>query len=515
MLKNQMTELTTNAFAPLRKLTKLSVRYNFIQVIANKPFCNLTLLNILDLSMNIISHIEKGSFECLVNLKELNLGGNHISKVNPDTFLGLGHLKTLTLYNNYLHFQKGDSPFTGLRSLKMLNLCYQGPVRVGMGYLGPTLFNGLTNLQNLSLGYVSATTFDPDVFAPVAKLKLLYIANIEMTNNNLTALFRHLASLEDLYLMQCDLDVLPATLLPPQNSLKYLKIQSNHFHTLEKSLHDNLPMLEYLDVTGNPLSCSCENAWFKNWSVNSLVEVPYLYDLRCNNDPKAPHLWQFDDKACGYDVVCFNYFVSTAVVDVLFLLLGLTWHKHASSICYLILLLRSRVGGRKKGRKEDFTYDAFISYSSRDDPWVMGELVPRMEGPNGQGFRLCLHHRDFRLGAAILENIEAAIYSSRRTLCVVSRDFLRSEWCALEFQLASLRLLCDRSDVLLLVFLEKIPDHCLSPYTRLRRMVRKNTYLLWPENAPDQEAFWVRLQDALREGRVEEEENDEFARLLG
>ncbi|KAJ8397363.1 hypothetical protein AAFF_G00439120 [Aldrovandia affinis] len=221
----------------------------------------------------------------------------------------------------------------------------------------------------------------------------------------------------------------------------------------------------YLDVTDNPLSCSCENAWFKNWSLNSLeVQVPYFYDLPCNNDPMLSHLWEFDNNACGYDLIDFNLFLSTALLDVLILLFGLTWHKHRSSIRYLILLLRLRIGGRKKGKKENFTYDAFISYSSLDEPWVMGELVPRMEGPKGNGFRLCLHHRDFQLGAAVLENIEAAIYGSRRTLCVVSRDFLRSEWCTLEFQLASLRLLCDRSDVLLLVFLEEIPDHCLSSY---------------------------------------------------
>ncbi|KAG9355883.1 hypothetical protein JZ751_000727 [Albula glossodonta] len=281
----------------------------------------------------------------------------------------------------------------------------------------------------------------------------------------------------------------------------------------QKSLFDNLPLLEYLDVTDNPLSCSCQNAWFKNWSVHSLkVQVPYLYDLHCDNDPLSPYFWEFDDKACSYDYVNFIFFLSTALLDLLFISLGITWHKCRSSIRYLILLLRSRISGRKKGQR-NYTYDAFISYSSLDETWVMEQLVPHMEGPNGKGFRLCLHHRDFRPGVAILENIETAIYNSRRTLCVVSRDFLRSEWCTMEFQLASLRLLCDHSDVLLLVFLEEIPDHCLSMYTRLRKLVRKNTYLVWPEAVADQEAFWIRLEDALR-GGVEEEAGT-FARLLG
>uniref|UniRef100_A0A0E9TED7 Uncharacterized protein n=1 Tax=Anguilla anguilla TaxID=7936 RepID=A0A0E9TED7_ANGAN len=43
-------------------------------------------------------------------------------------------------------------------------------------------------------------------------------------------------------------------------------------------------------------------------------------------------------------------------------------------------------------------------------------------------------------------------------------------------------------------------------------MVHKNTYLLWPEDAAEHEAFWIRLQDALREDV--EEEGERFGSLL-
>ncbi|XP_035284833.1 toll-like receptor 13 [Anguilla anguilla] len=512
MMNNDMTKLAPNAFSALRKLRSLSLRHNLLQVIAGQPFCNLTMLTTLDLSVNIIYSIENGSFTDLVRLKNLSLNGNRIKTVNPDILRGLANLVGLNLYDNQLHFREGDSPFITLKSLHDLNLGYQGPITIGMGYLGSTLFKGLENLQTLILTSATLITFHPNTFAPLVNLYSLYISDITMTHNNLTALFHPLVSLTDLVLGKTGLDGLPVRLLPQNNTLKYFRLMYNHIHVLEKSVLDNLPFLKYLDVTVNPLSCSCQNAWFKNWSVKNLeVQVPYLYDFHCENDPTLPHFWEFNDKECSYDSVNFNFFLSTALLNLFILFSGLTWHKHRSALRYLILLLHSRIRGRRKGNKT-FTYDAFISYSSLDEPWVMGELVPHMEGPTGKGFRLCLHHRDFRLGAAILENIEAAIYSSRRTLCVVSRDFLRSEWCALEFQLASLRLLCDRSDVLLLVFLEKIPDHCLSSYTRLRRMVHKNTYLLWPEDAAEQEAFWIRLQDALREDV--EEEGERFGSLL-
>lgn len=206
-------------------------------------------------------------------------------------------------------------------------------------------------------------------------------------------------------------------------------------------------------------------------------------------------------------------------MDVLFVFLCLTWHTQGPTLRYLLLVLRAKLRGRRGAGKAKFQYDAFISYSSKDEAWVMAQLVPNLERPaaDAQRFRLCLHHRDFRPGTAVLDNIESAIYNSCHTICVVTRHFLHSEWCSIEFQLASLRLLCDGSDVLLLVFLENIPEHCLSPYTRLRKIVRKKTYLLWPEQPQEEEAFWVRLIDALKGGEEEEEGRgeDQLARLIG
>ena len=63
------------------------------------------------------------------------------------------------------------------------------------------------------------------------------------------------------------------------------------------------------------------------------------------------------------------------------------------------------------------------------------ELAPRLE--NGyKPFRLCLHYRDFPVGASIAETIVRSVESSRRTIILVSNNFLASEWCKFEFQTA-------------------------------------------------------------------------------
>ena len=161
--------------------------------------------------------------------------------------------------------------------------------------------------------------------------------------------------------------------------------------------------------------------------------------------------------------------------------------------------------------EENCEYDAFISYNFNNEAWVLEQLLPNLEG-NGSSFKLCLHHRDFEPGRNIVDNIVSAVYGSRKTLCVVSRNFLQSEWCSLEIQLASYRLFDEHRDVLLLVFLEHIPERELSSYHRMRKVMLRKTYLQWPgsectDPAMAQLLFWKQLRRALRTGsRMEDED---------
>ncbi|KAL7852623.1 hypothetical protein SRHO_G00184080 [Serrasalmus rhombeus] len=133
----------------------------------------------------------------------------------------------------------------------------------------------------------------------------------------------------------------------------------------------------------------------------------------------------------------------------------------------------------------------------------MSELLPQLEGE--QGWSLCLHHRDFQPGKPIIENIVDSIYGSRKTICVISHHYLESEWCSSEIQLASFRIFDEKKDILILVFLEDIPTHQLSPYHRMRRLVKKRTYLSWPKPGKDTQVFWQKLRVALETGVAEEE----------
>ena len=69
----------------------------------------------------------------------------------------------------------------------------------------------------------------------------------------------------------------------------------------------------------------------------------------------------------------------------------LQWHLVYAYYHMLAFLYNS-----KNKDKRAHQYDAFVSYNANDEGWVLGELLPKLE--DEQGWRLCLHHRDFQPG---------------------------------------------------------------------------------------------------------------------
>ena len=76
-----------------------------------------------------------------------------------------------------------------------------------------------------------------------------------------------------------------------------------------------------------------------------------------------------------------------------------------------------------------YQFDVFISHSPADREWVDAWLLPRLEQA---GLSVCVDYRDFVTGTPRIQSIERAITSSRRTVAVLTPDWLASEWNAFE-----------------------------------------------------------------------------------
>ncbi|XP_032437315.1 toll-like receptor 13 [Xiphophorus hellerii] len=208
----------------------------------------------------------------------------------------------------------------------------------------------------------------------------------------------------------------------------------------------------------------------------------------------------FDIQSC-WDEGNFFFFVSSSSLVVLTLLTSFVYHFLKWHLIYMFHLFLAFLYDSRKGKKADsHQFDAFVSYNSQDEDWVYREMLPVLE--EEQGWRLCLDHRDFQPGKPIIENITDAIYGSRKTICVISRSYLQSEWCSREIQMASFRLFDEKKDVLILLFLEDIPPQHLSPYHRMRKLLKKCTYLSWSKAEKHAGVFWQNVRKLCRQRTI-------------
>lgn len=76
-----------------------------------------------------------------------------------------------------------------------------------------------------------------------------------------------------------------------------------------------------------------------------------------------------------------------------------------------------------------YDYDVFISYSTQNKVWVRGELLTRLKSV---GLKCCIDYRDFRLGAPAIAELKRAATTSRKTLLVLTPDYLQSKWTEFE-----------------------------------------------------------------------------------
>ncbi|KAM5131884.1 uncharacterized protein ACMZJ9_018696 [Mantella aurantiaca] len=504
---NLITDLYNSTFRSLKQLTSLNLRNNRVAVIFKNVFCYLTNLNILDLGGNKITQVRLGGFNGLKKLTNLYLDKNQIATITGEMFSGVEKtLQVLDLMGNQLNFEsvrKHLSPFSKLQSVYDLKLQAQQPF--GLTVIPRNFFTGLTSLRALYLSRNRLTHLSSDIFHGLSQLTYLSLGEDCNGIQNLSpGIFSSLTNLQFLDLENMCLQTLDSDVFSNLTNLRRLQLTKNALRTINVSLLKNMTNLEYLDLWKCPLTCTCDNEDLQDWLKND--STPYIvnfYNLTCPGDPKS-YFYKFDIQVCDL-ILKRGMFCGSFVAVLLFMLIPIVYKKSYWRIRYNYFLFLSWLHERWNSDKDIYKYDAFVSYNTKDEDWVYQNMLPMLEdSSSSKGLRLCLHHRDFQLGRYIIDNIVDSIHSSRKTLCVVSRSYLRSEWCSLEMQLASYKLFDEMRDVLVLILLENIPDRELSSYHRMRKVMLKKTYIQWSEEPEAQKLFWAKLTKALKGSTTED-----------
>ncbi|XP_045066620.1 toll-like receptor 13 [Coregonus clupeaformis] len=549
LVKLQYLDLTHNfisniedfAFLGLTNLESLNITRNNITQIHANTFFGLSSLTRLDLRNNpLIHNIEAMSFTHLTSLKQVFLGQVHnpltepVIKLNLTLIFGgilsqLSHLyissamrpMQLTIGSNItskqnlslqvkgqtVSFEDCDRPF--FRSVTHLNtdaeefLC--GSEFMGKYFTSVETFDYRSKL--------SAKSVDLTSINQLIHLRKLALRRVDLLiQRSANIIFHNLTKLEVLELYNCRIYSLEGSLTKDLKSLKTLYLHIENIYNVFYSFTEPLSSLKYLILLKFQMFCSCDNAWLITWAkgyrqVEVIMLSPYshpvmyaLEDLIClsDNGIDTPNFVKYTEDNCSTEVD-FVLFAATGL-GVLFFMLVVLVHNLAGP--YLLPLYHITLGWLSEAMRSNtrgrYHYDAFVSYSGKDEHWVVEDLLPNLEQRGPPFLRLCLHSRDFQLGKDIVENITDSLYQSRHTLCLVSRHYLRSNWCSLEMKLATSRLQVEQRDVILLVFLEKIPPRQLSAHHRLARLVKTRTYLDWPQDPNQHQAFWDRLWAKLK-----------------
>uniref|UniRef100_A0A3P9D3B9 TIR domain-containing protein n=1 Tax=Maylandia zebra TaxID=106582 RepID=A0A3P9D3B9_9CICH len=495
---NELSELPV-AVQGLTTLEVYDLSSNDISELYCPYFWNLTSLTILDLSHNQISYIFDYKLQTLYlsSLQYLYIDLDECDSVDEGGFEGLDNLQIL-----YLSEQR-DRPFSNLQRLKKLH------IKVHRGYydISKDVLSGLTSLEYLITEAYFMGSLYPDTFKYTPQLKHLRISYSKLSV--LTSdVFLPIPNLITLDLSNNKLRSLDFLAEAKLSALRWLNVSDNELFVISETVIQSLPGLTYLDLSANLLTCECSNYGLIQWiqgSKQTQVANAHQYTCAFPVSQRGKKFLDFGFDSYRIDAALLCFLFSSSLV-VLTLLASFIYHflrSHLTYAYYLFLAFLYDNKRRKKGIPH--SYDAFVSYNVHDEAWVCGELLPELEGQ--QGWKLCLHHRDFEPGKPIVENITEAIYSSRKTICVISPNYLQSEWCSKEIQMARYGyqlfvLTCNDIDVLIMVFLEDIPANQLSPYYQIRSLVKRSSYLSWPQAGQHTGVFWQKIQQAL-----EREEN--------
>ncbi|XP_029453331.1 toll-like receptor 7 [Rhinatrema bivittatum] len=537
----------------------LDLSFNSIQSIEPKDFQGLGEIECLNISYNYISqHLNGSQFSHLKSLRLLDLSYNRFDLYYIKAFSEIPKLEVLYLNNNEYQFIMKSIGHSfeflkNLSSLKILSLSYNNiGERISKELRSSSLeslifrcnrldilwqsgrdtylniFKNLPQVTFLDISYNQINFIPVTVFDTLPKgLKKLYI------NNNQLHLFHwekldNLNSLQVLDLSWNVLQHLPKVsvsfgrnftflnlgynkisslnqaFFSNSSSLKRLILSHNHIQLIDENSFSKvlLRSLEMLDVSGNPLQCTCDASWFLHFLKSTSIYVNHLSTNMICNVPESKHgqlLLSTDFHSCQ-DIYGHLAFICTALMVTFGTLLPILKKLFGWDIWYTSHFLQAVIikGYSKLPTLDNDEYDAFIAFDTQDSAvsdWVYNELVVHLEERGRRHFKLCLEERDWIAGKSKIENLYEAIYKSKKTIFILTRDGFACGLLRQVFFLTQQRLLDEKVDVVLLVILDK--GMKMSQYILSRKRLCQRSVLYWTSNPKAHPFFWYSMHTLL------------------
>ncbi|GFO44764.1 protein toll-like [Plakobranchus ocellatus] len=518
---NNIKEISNDAFVNLANMEQLYLEHNKIHMIRPYAFKMNTKLNHLDLENNKVSDLNQEQLPIALTGKPLSINlKNNALPYTPFKNCSRGNLNNvmieLSMSANPLNcdckMMEFDHCTRWLDKLEITNVSSRsvfkdiedltcaspqeaaGKKVTGIDFLRSCIIVDdcpskcscqLENTNTLLVNCSSRRLLEmPDTLPAVPNA----FVKLHLSNNPLQMLtFRsYLSDLNELHVDNCLLTtVTPAAIAALQN-IKVLTLHNNLLQKLPSSTK-NITLNRATNVTlhNNRWECSCDSLWLPRWLSKHKSALWMPGKIVCSYLRKPVEDLTDVDLNCSASAYLDTFLAVSLVLTSLISTLVIVFCYRTEINLLLYSKLGIRLGSNFSYGDLFHPYDAFVSYSQDNYRWVVDTLVPHLE--NGEHkYRLCLHYRDFPPGESVVENIPWAIRLSRCSILVLSKDFLRKEWCIMDVRSAFQRMLLVANRLIIITTDDISPDD-LTP--DLQAYMNTHDYLRAGEPC-----FWEKLE---------------------
>ncbi|XP_076047634.1 toll-like receptor 6 [Oratosquilla oratoria] len=371
-------------------------------------------------------------------------------------------------------------------------------------------FIGRKHLRILYVNSSGVELLDNETFSGLTSLNILY-----MHDNYLEALhgheFHRLEHLHELHLHNNRLRYIHQHTFASLTNLKILTLHNNNLVNFPVwRLVDNTFLLS-VSLSNNDWTCHCQFVEsFGIWLSANQPKVSDLMEVRClanETNRQGPLIVDYNITSC------LNMTTPSTIVQPVVIQDFLQPVIVACAICVVLvimvvaLLYRTTIRGwvyarcgkrlcykTKLSEKQDRLFDAYVSYSSKDEAWVTQVLAAELE-QGEKPYRVSLHYRDFPVSAYIADTIVEAIEASRRTIIVLSRNYIDNEWCRFQFKSAHHESLKNRCHDVVIIVLGDVYEGDLDE--EMRFLLRGATCVF-----ANDKHFWPKLRGGLPESSM-------------
>ena len=287
----------------------------------------------------------------------------------------------------------------------------------------------ITNLKNLKKLIVSGNglyTLPYDSFENAHLLQIL-----DLSNNNLEAVTfstEGLTALEHLDLRNNKIIVVDPSSLQRINSLIIQKVHITSNCTVSTSI----------GLQGNPISCSCENRHYFNWTI--------AYNMT------ATCLMDGDIRVIGQRILGLSYYLCKENIVIVTYSLLATLEVVAVVVLVFTVLriikdaqveakIKRGIQQYKENNENRQNIPVFLSFCCEDDDIVMNDIAPKLD----EGLKNLLKtdsrcvatgYNDFRPGKSLANEIIRCVEESSVVVFFVTKAFCKKMWCRNEALIA-------------------------------------------------------------------------------